>query len=119
MGFVHINVALENVANPSARREIELLVDTGALYSMVPASVLRELGMEPRVQVEFELADGSRIRRDVGEARFYFNGLSAVSRVIFGDESDAGVLGVVALEELGLEVDPVNKQLRPARMILY
>jgi predicted aspartyl protease len=55
----------------------------------------------------------------VGEVRFHFDGTSAVSRVIFGDDKNAGILGVVTLEELGLEVDPVNRQLRPARMILY
>ena len=119
MGFVHVKVALESLSGAAAPRDVELLVDTGALYSMVPESVLRELGVEPRVRVEFELADGSRMQRNVGEVRFHFNGESAVSRVIFGDETDAGVLGVVTLEELGLEVDPVNKQLRPARMIMY
>ena len=119
MGFPNVKVELECLRESRGKHEVELLEDTGALYSMVPAGVLREAGVEPRLQIEFEIADGSRIRRNVGEARFHFNGSSAVSRVIFGNENDAGGLGVVALEELGLEVDPVNKQLRPARMILY
>jgi clan AA aspartic protease len=119
MGFLNVKVELEGVNAPGRRHEVELLVDTGPLYSMVPASVLRKAGVEPRLRIEFEIADGSRIQRDVGEARFYFNGSSAISRVIFGDEKDAGVLGVVTLEELGLEVEPINKQVRPARMILY
>ena len=119
MGLLNIRIGLENPSNPGKRHEAELLVDTGALYSMVPGSALREIGVEPRVQVEFELADGRRIQRGVGEVRFHFDGQNAVSRVIFGDESDAAVLGVVTLEEMGLEVDPVNKQIRPARMILY
>ena len=119
MGFVNIKMGLEKISSPSPRREIEFLVDTGALYTMAPASVLRQIGVEPRVQVEFELADGSRIRQDVGEVRFHFNGQNAISRVIFGEENDAAVLGVVTLEEMGLEVDPVNKRVRPARLILY
>ena len=66
MGFLNVKVELENVRELRGKREVELLVDTGALYSMVPASILREAGIEPRLQIEFEIADGSRIRREVG-----------------------------------------------------
>jgi len=119
MGFVPARVALEDVSGGPIRREGELLVDTGALYSMVPAAVLRSLGIEPRQSLPFELADGGTIERAVGEARFYFDGRNAVSPVIFGDKGDAGVLGVVTLEALALEVDPVRKQIRPTRLLLY
>lgn len=119
MGFVNIRVKIENILNAGARCEVELLVDTGALYSMVPASSLKELGIEPREVLEFELADGRTVERSVGEARFRLNGRSAVSPVIFAEEGDAAVLGVVTLEAMGLEVDPVRKQVRPTRMILY
>ena len=119
MGLVKIVAGLENVARPAARRDVELLVDTGALYSMVPGEILRELGVEPYDKMEFELADGSVMEREIGEVRFRLNGRRAVSVVIFGQEKDAGVLGVVTLEAMGLEVDPVRKQLRPMRMIMY
>ena len=119
MGFVRMIVGLENVAKPAARRDVELLVDTGALYSMVPAAVLREIGVEPYETMDFELADGTVMKREVGEVRFRLNGRRAVSVVIFGQEKDASVLGVVTLEVMGLEVDPVRKQLRPMRLIMY
>jgi predicted aspartyl protease len=57
--------------------------------------------------------------REVGEARFFFDGRNAVSNVIFGESSDAPILGVVTLEQMGLEVDPARKQIRPTRLILY
>jgi clan AA aspartic protease len=119
MGFIRTVVGLENVAKPAARRELELLVDTGALYSMVPGQILRELGVEPYQKMEFELADGTVMEREIGEVRFRLNGRRAVSVVIFGEEKDASVLGVVTLEAMGLEVDPVRKQLRPMRLIMY
>ncbi len=128
MGFMQVKVGLENVSASVARREVELLVDTGALYSMVPAKLLRELGVEPREKLTFELADGRTMECAVGEARFYYDGRTAISRIIFGEEGDAGpvpegygagVLGVVTLEELGLEVDPIRHQIRPTRLILY
>ncbi len=121
MGFVRIKVALENPAGQPAQRrsEIELLVDTGARYSMVPAKVLRDLGVEPRQRLPFELATGTIVQRDVGDVRFYYDGREAVSPVIFGEEDDVRILGVVTLEAMGLEVDPVRRQIRPARLILY
>ncbi len=119
MGFVQVKVGLEDISGGRVRREVELLVDTGALYSMVPAAVLRSLGIEPRQHLPFELADGRTIERPVGEVRFYFDGRNAVSPVIFGDEGDAAVLGVVTLEAMALEVDPVRKQIRPTRLLLY
>jgi len=119
MGFVHVKVTVENVSKSSGRREVELLVDTGALYSIVPKQILRDLAIEPEEKLSSELANGSAIEREVGEARFYVDGRKAVSPVIFGEEGDAEVLGVVTLESMGLDVDPVRKQIRPARMILY
>ena len=119
MGLVRARVALEKISPPSDRPDIELLADTGALYSLVPATALRELGVEPRERLTFELADGRTIERAAGEARFYYDGRSAVSPVIFGEEGDGALLGVVTLEALGLEVDPVRRQIRPTRMILY
>lgn len=119
MGFVRARVGLEKISGPSGRRDVDLLADTGALYSLVSGALLRELGIEPRERMTFELADGRTMERAVGEARFYYNGRNAVSPVIFGEEGDGALLGVVTLESLGLEVDPVRRQIRPARMILY
>lgn len=80
--------------------------------------MLRELGIQPLQELEFELANSQAIERDVGEARFFYDGRKAVSPVIFGEEGDAAVLGVVTMESMGLEVDPVRKQIRPTRLIL-
>ncbi len=119
MGFVKAKVELENISGPAVRRATELLVDTGAIYSIVPRSLLHELDIEPSQRLTFELANGTTVERDVGEARFFHDGRKAVSPVIFGEGDDAGVLGVVTLEALGLEVDPVRGQIRPTRLLLY
>ena len=119
MGFTNVRVELENLFKKGVRKGVDLLVDTGALHSIVPGALLHELGIEPTQRLEFELADGRFIMRKVGEARFFYDGKEALSNVIFGEQDDAAVLGVVTLEQMGLEVDPVNKQVRPARLILY
>ncbi len=119
MGLTHARIGIESVFSPSKRKEIELLVDTGAMLTTVPAVLLRELGITPNQRLDFELADGRVIQRDVGEARLTFDGRKAVSPIIFGENADAGVLGVVALEAMALEVGPVRKEIRPTRLIMY
>lgn len=119
MGFVQVRIALENLARPGTRRDLDALVDTGALYSLIPADTLRGIGIEPRERQTFELASGDAIERGAGEARFFFDGRSAASPVIFGEEGESPLLGVVTLESMGLEVVPVRRQVRPTRMILY
>jgi len=119
MGFTHANIGLADLSAPAPREEVELMVDTGALYSIVPAETLRRIGIQPRQRLEFELANGGLIERAVGDARFFYDGRDAASPVIFGEPEDPALLGVVTLEAMGLEVDPVRKQIRPTRLILY
>jgi len=110
------------IANPhhtERQTDLTLLVDTGATYSMIPRQALEQIGIEPMEREEFETADGSRIHRDIGEAAFFWNGKHGTSKVIFGETADSALLGLVALESLALEVDPFNRQLRPAKLLLY
>lgn len=43
--------------------DIEATVDTGAFYTMLPARLLRELGIEPVAKRMFLVADGRRVER--------------------------------------------------------
>jgi predicted aspartyl protease len=49
------------------KAEVAFLLDSGAVYSLVPADILRKLGLRPYRQVTFSLADGRTVRRKVGE----------------------------------------------------
>jgi len=42
----------------------------------------------------------------------------AYTTVVFGEENDTQVLGVTALEELGMQVDPVTGELKPMEPLL-
>ncbi len=95
-----------------------MLVDSGAIYSVVPTAVLRRLGIPPRRRETFTLADGSHVRRSVGLAIFELEGREGGSQVIFGAQGDACLLGAVTLEELGLMLDPLKRQLRPLKLML-
>jgi predicted aspartyl protease len=108
-----------NPADPARRRSVELLVDTGAVYSIIPSSILRDLGVAAKARKTFRTADGRSIERLFGDASFVYDGEEGISRVIFGEAEDASVLGVHALEALGLQVDPVTGELRPSTLFLF
>jgi predicted aspartyl protease len=107
-----------NPAKPKVREELEFLVDSGAVYSVVPSRVLRKLGIKPVATQEFRLADGSSIRRKKGIALFKYEDRVGGADVIFGEEGDSLLLGAFTLEALGLALDPLRRELKPLPMIL-
>ena len=117
MGFVKVKAIVWNVDKPSEVRELELLVDTGSIYTVLPAKLLSELSVKPIGVRRFRLADGRVIERSVGVIGIEVQGIRAHTIVVFGDE-DIHLLGSTTLEELGLEVDPVNKTLKPTELLL-
>jgi predicted aspartyl protease len=109
------------VANPAApdRREpVELLVDSGAVYSFVPREVLARLGIEPHSRQKFRLADGSVIERDRSDALFFYGAARGAAPVIFGEAGDATLLGAVSLEALGFVLDAIRRDLVPLPMVI-
>ena len=58
------------------------------------------------------------VTREVGTVFFEIDGREGASKVIFGRRGDARVIGAVALEELGLMLDPLTRRLRPLRLML-
>jgi clan AA aspartic protease len=90
---------------------LEVLVDTGAAYTWVPADVLGRLGVRPAEQRTFELADGRRVYYGFAWATIRLEGKVQPTPVVFGDEGSTPLLGVVTLEEFSLWIDPVNQRL--------
>jgi clan AA aspartic protease len=118
VGLTTLKVEVANVAAPDVTRTIEFLVDSGAIYAVVPSKVLDELGIKPISEQEFRLADCSTIRRRTGGAVFRYRDRVGVADVIFGEEGDYTLFGALALEALGLALDPLKRELRPLPMIL-
>jgi len=118
MGITTLKVDVANVASPKKGRTIEFIVDSGAIYPVVPSRTLRDLGIKPIAEQEFRLADGSTIRRKKGVAVFRYKEHVGVADVIFGEEGDYTLFGALGLEALGLALDPLKRELRPLPMIL-
>lgn len=118
MGLTVLQIQVANPAQPEAGESLEFLIDSGAVYSVVPARVLQKLGIQPIAEQEFRLADGSKIVRKKGVALFRYGDRVGGADVIFGEEGDSLLLGAFTLESLGLALDPLKRQLRPLPMVL-
>jgi predicted aspartyl protease len=118
MGLAVLNVEVSNVARPEEMRQIEFLIDSGAIYSVVPAAILDELGIKPFATYELRLADGRKISRRRGGALFRYQDRVGGADVIFGEPDDSNLLGVFTLTALGLALDPLRRELHPLPMIL-
>ncbi len=64
MGLTVLPVEVANPANPDVTEEVDLLIDSGPVYSVIPSSILERLGIDPLIEQRFRLADGSTIVRE-------------------------------------------------------
>jgi predicted aspartyl protease len=118
MGVTTLVIEVANVARPKITERLTFTVDSGAVYSVVPAAVLRKLRIRPQKRETFQLANGATIVRQKGVALFKFREYVGGGDVIFGEKGDATLLGALSLESLGLTLDPIKRELRPMRLIL-
>lgn len=118
MGLTVLEVEVGNPARPGVTQKLESLVDSGAIYSVVPGRILRRLGIKPLTREEFRLADGTKIVRHKGGALFRLGKRVGVADVIFGHKGDSVLLGAFTLEAIGLSLDPLRRELKPLPMVL-
>ncbi len=116
MGLTDVGAIVSNPSDRSRARELKFLVDSGAIYSVVPRDILFEIGIVPIEVESFSLADLTKVEREVGEAAFTFRDRTRTSPVMFGEEGDAILLGVMTLESLGLMLDPVKQEVRKMKL---
>jgi clan AA aspartic protease len=112
MGLTYVTVEMSRDADSKGRYRADFLVDTGATDSMAPAGALRRAGIKPVGSTAYELADGSIRQFSFGLVVIRFMGETTAGRVIFGEDTAEPLLGVTALESVGILVDPANKTLR-------
>src|SRR5207237_5047912 len=90
----------------------DFLVDTGATDSLAPASELTKVGLRPVSTMVYELADGTKQTYSFGLAQIEFMGEITAGRIIFGPDNAEPILGVTALESVGITVDLTNRTLK-------
>ena len=117
MGHTLAKVKLYSPSDQSKTLDLDLIVDTGSTYTWVKRARLSSLGLKHTGRRVFRTIEGKLIEREIGEAVIECEGERATTIVVFAEEGDVEVLGVYALEGLGLEVDPTTKELRKSEAI--
>ena len=116
MGFVYMRIALSK-DHASPRRNLRLLVDTGAWYSMVRRRVLEEMGVRPQWRETLFVADGRPMERDLAEVVVHYRGKDRWTTVVFAEPGDATAVGAYTLESLTLTYDRRTGRVREMKII--
>jgi predicted aspartyl protease len=87
------------------------LVDTGSEFTWAPRTMLEELGIEAEFPVQFVMADGRELTREMGMAIVHVGRFKAPDYVVFGEPKDLVILGAHTLEGMNLRVDTLRKRL--------
>jgi len=113
MGLTFVRIALaKDAASPS--QSVEVLVDTGATYTMIPRTILAALGVVPTRKKTIRLGDGRTMDRGLGLGYVRYDRHETPTWILFGEPNDMPVLGALTLEELALQVDAESNRLRDA-----
>ena len=112
MGITQVTVAVRNPASPDKAWEGLFLVDTGAVDCLAPGKELRAIGLKPTGKRTYELADETPVGFEVAVAQVEFMGETVGVTILFGPDDAEPILGVTALESVGIEVDPRTQRLK-------
>ncbi len=118
MGLTRVRIVVTPVARARPARSVDFLVDSGAVYTVLPRSAWAALGLRAKDRMTFSLADATSIERGLSEARFVYRGRDRVSPVVLGERQDEALLGAVTLETLGLVLNPLSREVLPMRLTL-
>ena len=113
MGYVKVKGV---VTNPSrtVTLELEFLVDAGAGYTVIQPNIAKKLGLKRIMKTKVILADKTEIEADYSSAYIEVLEREVPVPVLIVD-SPMPLLGALTLQALGLEVDPINEEVRPSR----
>ena len=104
--------------NTGQARSLNGLMDTGASYTVIPAQILDELGIERDETELFSLADGSVHELAIGWADMELEGRTRPVYVVFGTDRQKILLGAMALEAFALAADARRRRLIRAELTL-
>lgn len=118
MGTFSVPAGLVNPERRVQHVSLDLLVDTGATWTMLPSEVVTQLGLSAPQAREVTLANGQRVRYPAGQVEIQLNGEGLVTVFLAGPPGSLALLGAVTLEQFGLAPDPVRKTLVPVAGLL-
>lgn len=113
-----VALRVKNPQKPSQIIEADFLVDSGAAYTVLPQALVKKLDLKPSFKQEFILADGRKVTRNISSAFIEYQGREVASPVVLGRERDSLLLGSLTLEALGLILNPFERKLYPAKLMM-
>jgi clan AA aspartic protease len=117
MEFIYIKIRVYSI-DLTKWEDVEVLVDSGALFTSIPRPILKKLGIKPIARQKLRVYDGGIVERDVGGAVVEYGKRQAIVPIVFGELEDMPVLGATTLESLGYQLDPVSKRLKPTELLM-
>lgn len=116
MGITKVTCTVRNPLKPKLSESKDFLVDSGASYTLIPKEMAKKLHIHPVFEKEFILADGTTMKRQIGNAYVTYNDIEVGTPVILGEEGDQPMLGIITLEGMGVLLDPFKRTLIPAKL---
>ena len=108
MSLFKVNVIAANPKREElATPPVEALVDRGSELTWLPAEVLSGIGITPRRERQFSMANKQILKRPVGYAILRAEGFETNDEVVFAEPGDMTLLGVRTLEGFGVMVDNI------------
>jgi len=117
MEFIYIKIRVYSI-DLTKWEDVEVLVDSGALFTSIPRPILEKLGIKPTARQKLRVYGGGIVKREVGGAVVEYGERRAIVPIVFGELEDMPVLGTTALESLGYQLDPVSKRLKPTELLM-
>ena len=107
------------VVGPSGEEALDVLVDGGSQYTLLPEDAWRRIGLQPQRRQRFRLADGTLLGREISNCVVKLAELGETpTPVVVGEPGDVALLGAVTLKELGLVLNPFTRTLHPAAPLM-
>ncbi|MBC7091569.1 MAG: Retroviral aspartyl protease [Nitrososphaeria archaeon] len=105
-GTFKVKAKVWNPSKLSNVLDVELIVDAGATYTVLPAKMLEELDIEVVRTARLRLADNRVIERPLDEIGIEIEKHKAGATPIVFREENVYLLGAVTMEQLGLAQTP-------------
>jgi len=104
---------------PAGQREtVQGMVDTGAMFTVIPAPLLQRLGIRPFRSMPVRFANGETEEWALGELQAELDGQRMPILCLFGSPEAPALIGAHTLEAFLLTVDPVEQKLVPKEAYL-
>ena len=117
MALTYITVTVKNPKSGKKAKKRRFLVDSGAIFTVIPTKILKRLDIKPIDKQEFILANGEAVVKEIGQVEVEIYGKSRIVPCVFGDEG-IYLLGATTLENFGLMLDPLKREVKPLPMVI-